>query len=65
VDPAAAFEASLHAPRSWTERLIGYLFLGCGLVSVATTVGIVLVLFWETAGFFTEVSLGEFLADTQ
>jgi phosphate transport system permease protein len=65
VDPAPPFEASLHAPRSWTERLIGHLFLGCGLVSVATTAGIVLVLFWETVGFFTEVSLGEFLADTQ
>jgi phosphate transport system permease protein len=60
-----AFETALRARRSPTERFIGIGFLACGLVSVATTAGIVLVLFWETAGFFGKVSLGQFFGDTQ
>jgi len=42
----------------------GLLFL-CGLVSVLTTVGIVVVLVTESAGFFREVSIVEFLTGTQ
>ena len=42
----------------------GFLFL-CAGVSVATTAGIVLVLAVETGLFFSEVSLFEFLTDTQ
>jgi phosphate transport system permease protein len=61
----AALAASLYLPRTWLERSIGTLFLACGLLSVATTGGIVLVLFWETAGFFREVSLAQFLGDRQ
>jgi phosphate transport system permease protein len=61
----AALDATLYLPRSRLERFIGRAFLACGLVSVATTAGIVVVLFWETAGFFREVSLRQFLGDTQ
>ncbi|MBI5501291.1 MAG: phosphate ABC transporter permease subunit PstC [Deltaproteobacteria bacterium] len=35
------------------------------MVSVFTTLGIVVVLVKESAGFFSEVSLGQFLGDTQ
>jgi ABC-type phosphate transport system permease subunit len=56
---------SLQTPRSWTDRTIGYLVLACGLVSVATTAGIVAVLFWEAMGFLREVPLARFLSDTQ
>jgi phosphate transport system permease protein len=42
----------------------GFLFL-CAGVSIATTAGIVLVLAVETGLFFSEVSLFEFLTDTQ
>lgn len=47
------------------ERVIeGALFL-CALVSVATTAGIVAVLAIETAAFFREVSVVEFLTGTE
>ena len=47
------------------ERLIEWLLLGCGLVSIATTLGILGVLAFETVEFFEDVSIGEFLGDTQ
>lgn len=65
MSDSATFETSLRAPRSRTERVIGRLFLACGLLSVLTTAGIVMVLFWETVGFFREVSLAQFLGDSQ
>jgi phosphate transport system permease protein len=52
--------------------VIGYLLLFCALVSIATTVGILVVLFTEAifaippnTAFFQDVSVGEFLTDTQ
>lgn len=60
------------APRSltgraapWHERVIELALLACAGVSVLTTVGIVAVLFGETVSFFTEVSIVDFLTDTQ
>lgn len=47
------------------ERFIGTALALCGSLSVLTTLGIVLVLVVEGAGFFREVSLWEFLTDTQ
>ncbi len=48
-----------------TERMVqGALWL-CGVLSVFTTLGIVAVLLFETVEFFREVSLWEFLTDTQ
>lgn len=47
------------------ERIVYLLLIACGLVSVATTLGIVLVLVVETVGFFREVSIARFLGDTQ
>lgn len=53
------------AGRRWGERVIeGVLFL-CGLVSVLTTVGIVVVLVTESIGFFREVPIMEFLTGTR
>ncbi len=47
------------------ERVIeGALFL-CALLSIFTTVGIIAVLIFETADFFGEVSIFEFLTDTE
>ncbi len=51
--------------RRWQERAIRAVFLSCGLVSVLTTAGIVIVLLWESAGFFREVSPWEFLTGTK
>ena len=56
---------TLRTPRRLIDRAAAVLLFSCALVSVVTTVGIVLVLIVETAGFFREVSLGEFFGDTQ
>jgi len=40
-------------------------FIACATVSILTTVGIVLVLLFETIGFFQKVSLFDFLTDTK
>lgn len=47
------------------EGGIHALLMFCGLLSVFTTVGIVCVLFYESAQFFQHVSLLDFFTDTQ
>lgn len=47
------------------ERIIGALLMGCGVISVLTTVGIVVVLLSQSLGFFGEVSPVEFLTGTR
>jgi len=47
------------------ERALQLSFFVCGALSLLTTFGIVAVLIFETVEFFTEVSLLEFLTDTQ
>ena len=47
------------------EALIERLLLCCSLLSVLTTAGIIWVLFSETIGFFKQVSIIDFLTDTQ
>lgn len=47
------------------ERAIEAILLLCALSSVFVTLGIVFVLFYETFGFFKEISLWEFLTGTQ
>lgn len=51
--------------RRLVETVIRYLLLACGLVSILTTIGIVAVLLFESIQFFREVSIIEFLTDTQ
>jgi phosphate transport system permease protein len=55
----------LEAPRALTERVISRVLFGFSLVSVLTTAGIVFVLFAESAAFFRNVSLAQFLGDSQ
>jgi phosphate transport system permease protein len=57
--------APLGAPRDLGERILGRLLLLCGVVSIATTAGIIAVLAVETVGFFKEVPLSRFLLDTE
>lgn len=47
------------------ERAIEALLFLCGLVSVATTVGIIAVLAFETAAFFRDISFLRFIGDTE
>ncbi len=51
--------------RRLAETVIRYTLLACGLVSILTTIGIVTVLLFESFQFFREVSVVEFLTDTQ
>ncbi|MBP8807371.1 MAG: phosphate ABC transporter permease subunit PstC [Kofleriaceae bacterium] len=73
MNPATA-EVSLPAtaqsprPRAraarWYERIIESGLAGCGLVSIAIIIGIVVILARESADFFAHVSLAEFLGST-
>ncbi|MFO0632912.1 MAG: phosphate ABC transporter permease subunit PstC [Nannocystaceae bacterium] len=47
----------------WHERVLERLLLACGLLSIAITAAILLVMVGESAGFFAEVSLSQFLFD--
>jgi phosphate transport system permease protein len=47
------------------EKIIEAFLFGCSALTLLTTVGIILVLSFETIGFFKDVSLIEFLTDTQ
>jgi len=51
-------------PRRWLEQAMAGVLFGCALVSVLTTVGIVVVLLAESAQFFREVSIVEFVTGT-
>ncbi len=47
------------------EKVVHVILLMCALVSVFTTLGIILVLLFQTLEFFKEVPLLDFLTDTQ
>lgn len=47
------------------ERAVEWSLFGCALVSVLTTIGVILVLGNEAFAFFQDVSLLDFLGDTQ
>ncbi|MFI5135201.1 MAG: PstC family ABC transporter permease, partial [Chitinophagales bacterium] len=47
------------------ERVVQALLLMCALVSVFTTVGIIIVLLLQAIDFFKQVSIWDFLTDTQ
>ena len=50
--------------RNVKERIIEWILFGAAFVSVATTLGIVFVLVWESAAFFRQVPITTFLTDT-
>jgi phosphate transport system permease protein len=51
--------------RKLKESIIEKLLAACALITILTTVGIVLILLVEAIGFFSEVSIVDFLTDTQ
>ncbi|MGH2794520.1 MAG: phosphate ABC transporter permease subunit PstC [Actinomycetota bacterium] len=58
--------ASLRVHRRRTgERAIKGALFACGVVSIATTVGIILSLAFETVEFFREVGFGEYFTGTR
>jgi phosphate transport system permease protein len=56
--------ARLIAKRRLADRGIGFLLLLAALSSIAITIGIVVILTYESATFFSHVSIKEFLTDT-
>jgi phosphate transport system permease protein len=64
-DLAGRHTLAITRMRRWQERGIRGVLFACGAVSILTTAGIVLVLVWESTGFFREVSAWEFLTGTQ
>ena len=65
LDAAGPLALQTHRGRRLTEGTIGGILFMCGLVSVLTTVGIVIVLVTESVGFFREVPIVEFLTGTR
>jgi phosphate transport system permease protein len=51
--------------RHFKERVIEFILMLAALSAVATTVGIVVILLYESLSFFRHVSIVEFLTDTQ
>ena len=45
--------------------IVRWVFFGCALISIFTTLGIVLILIVQSVGFFREVSVFEFLTGTR
>lgn len=58
-------KGSATAPSRLKERAIACSFGACGFLSIFVTLGIVIVLLWETVSFFREVSLLDFFGDIQ
>lgn len=50
--------------RNLKERFIELLLMGCGLVAVFTTVAITVILVYESIGFFSFVSVWDFITGT-
>lgn len=48
-----------------TDRIMPKILAGFALISIMTTIGIVLILITESAGFFREVSFWEFITGTE
>ncbi len=63
--PVVSDRLSKNAMRHVSERLIESLLFGAAAVSVLTTIGIVYVLVSESIQFFQNVSIVDFLTDTQ
>lgn len=47
------------------EKIIEVIMMCCGFVTVLTTIAIILVLLFDTIRFFSDVSIVDFLTDTQ
>ena len=65
VDPRASATPGAWRAEPLAERIIAAGLLGCALVSIVTTVGIILVLAAETFAFFAEVPIWQFFGQTE
>lgn len=51
--------------RNHVERIVEHALLGCSLIAILTTIGIVLSVLWESIQFFRLVPVSEFVFGTQ
>lgn len=65
VDVSSLSLGRLRKQSRLREAVIQRLLLACALVSVFTTIGIVIILVVQAAGFFSKVSILEFFTGTQ
>jgi phosphate transport system permease protein len=67
ADRAALLASQLSGARSrhGSERVIGAILFLCGVISIGTTVGIVIILAEQAFEFFREISVFDFLFGTQ
>lgn len=63
--PVSASALGAVSSRTARERIVGAVVTAAGGVSILTTIGIVVVLVWESIGFFRRVSPVEFLTGTE
>lgn len=54
-----------YAVRKLRENIVEKILFFCSFITILTTIGIVLILLFQTVSFFKEVSLWDFLTDTQ
>lgn len=64
-DPRDRQSLDKKASEGLQDKLIEVLLLGCGLISVLTTFGIVAIIFQVTFEFFQQVSFAQFFLDTK
>ena len=50
--------------RNWVERVIRYMLISCSLVAIATTLGIILSVLFESIRFFSAVPAWDFMFGT-
>jgi len=61
----AVLQLDRPATRVWRERMVESVLFVCGLLSILTTVGIVVVLMGESVSFFRDVPVLEFVTGTE
>ena len=62
--PGGVSQSRTRNRRKLGEGAIHGVLLACGLISVGTTIGIIVILSTETVNFFREVPIGDFFGDT-
>lgn len=64
LEPTSSRRLGGARSRTAKEMAIGAALFTAGAISILTTIGIVVVLVWESMAFFQRVSIGEFLTGT-
>lgn len=63
--PGGGFDLSGNRGRNTTEKMIKGFLIVCGLITLATTTGIIVILLYEASKFFTHIPVADFLLGTK